>query len=143
MNTTGTYPRVHVDTAPVAATGQAGGVLLTETARATGLDTALSTALTRWRKPLAVHDPGKILLDLVISLALGGEALSDIDALRAEPELYGLVASDPTVSRLISTLAATPLAADPHGGGGRGGGGRGHDRGQHGGCGTVVCGARV
>jgi hypothetical protein len=111
VNTTGTYPRVHVDTAPVAATGQAGGVLLTETARATGLDTALSTALTRWRKPLAVHDPGKILLDLVISLALGGEALSDIDALRAEPELYGLVASDPTVSRLISTLAADEVHA--------------------------------
>lgn len=97
--------------APVAATGQAGGVLLTETARATGLDTALSTALTRWRKPLAVHDPGKILLDLVISLALGGEALSDIDALRAEPELYGLVASDPTVSPPISTLAADEVHA--------------------------------
>ncbi|MEZ5085440.1 MAG: IS1380 family transposase [Tessaracoccus sp.] len=105
MNTTGLYPRVHVDTAPVTAVGQAGGVLLTETARATGLDTALSAALRRWRKPLAVHDPGKIIGDLAVALALGGDALSDIDALRAEPDVYGSVASDPTISRLISALA--------------------------------------
>lgn len=105
MKSTGSYPRVHVDTAKVAAVGQAGGILLTETIRAAGLDQGMSEALNRWRKPSAVHDPGKILLDLAMSLALGGEALSDIDALRAEPGVYGPVASDPTVSRLIATLA--------------------------------------
>src|SRR5690606_33286177 len=52
-----------------------------------------------------VHDPGKIILDLALSLVLGGDALSDVDALRAEPGVYGRVASDPTVSRLITTLA--------------------------------------
>lgn len=104
MKTTGLYPKVHVDTAPVAATGLAGGVLLTETARITGLDTLLSKALAPWRKPSAVLDPGKIVLDLAITLAAGGDALSDIAVLRAEPELYGRVASDPTVSRLITTL---------------------------------------
>ncbi|MCT1999499.1 transposase, partial [Brachybacterium muris] len=61
MNTTGLYPRVQVDVAPSAAVGQAGGVLLTETVRATGLDRALSQALGPWRRPLAQHDPGKIL----------------------------------------------------------------------------------
>ena len=61
VNSTGLYPRVHVDTAKVAAVAQAGGVLLTETIRAAGLDRALSEALVGWRKPLAVHDPGKIL----------------------------------------------------------------------------------
>jgi hypothetical protein len=99
------YPRVHVDTAKVTAVAQAGGVLLTETIRAAGLDRALSEALAGWRKPLAVHDPGKILLDLAVSLVLGGDALSDLATLRAEPGVYGSVASDPTVSRLIKVLA--------------------------------------
>ena len=31
MKSTGSYPRVHVDTAKVTAVGQAGGILLTET----------------------------------------------------------------------------------------------------------------
>jgi len=85
---------------------QAGGVLLVETVRKTGLDTAVSAALAPWRKPRAVHDPGKVLLDLALAAALGGDCLSDIGVLRAEPALFGLVASDPTVSRLVETLAA-------------------------------------
>ena len=105
VNSTGLYPRVHVDTAKVTAVAQAGGVLLTETIRAAGLDRGLSEALAGWRKPLAVHDPGKILLDLAVSLALGGDALSDVAVLRGEPGVYGPVASDPTVSRLIKVLA--------------------------------------
>lgn len=105
MKTTGVYPRLHVDSADVPAIGHAGGVLLTETARATGLDRVLSVALGAWRKPLAVHDPGKVILDLGITLALGGDALSDLATLRAEPGVYGRVASDPTVSRTIAALA--------------------------------------
>ena len=46
------YPRPKVDTAKVAAVGQAGGVLLTQTARTAGLDVGLSSALGPWRKPL-------------------------------------------------------------------------------------------
>jgi hypothetical protein len=52
-----------------------------------------------------VHDPGKILLDLAVAVALGGDCLADIGMLRAEPAIFGAVASDPTVSRAISTLA--------------------------------------
>lgn len=106
MKTTGSYPRLQIDTADVAAVGHAGGVMLTETARASGLGQSLSAALAPWRKPLAVHDPGKVLLDLAITLALGGDALCDLATVRAEPEIYGRVASDPTVSRLIALLAA-------------------------------------
>jgi len=50
----------------------------------------------------AVHDPGKIFADLVVTLALGGDCLADIAVLRAQPGLAGPVASDPVVSRLIS-----------------------------------------
>ena len=105
MKTIGSYPRFQVDTADVSAVGHAGGVLLTETIRATGLDRGLSVALSRWRRPLATHDPAKVVLDLAVMLALGGDALSDIATLRAEPGVYGPVASDPTVSRTIAALA--------------------------------------
>ena len=105
MKITGLYPRVRVDTSATAVVGQAGGVLLTRTVTATGLDRHLSAALARWRKPLAVHDPGKIITDLALSLALGGDCLADLAVLRAEPGVYGRVASDPTVSRAIAALA--------------------------------------
>ena len=111
MKNTGLYPRVRVDTSATAAVGQAGGVLLIRTVAVTGLDRALSAALARWRKPLAVHDPGKIITDLALSLALGGDCLADLAVLRAEPGVYGRVASDPTVSRTIAALAADAPAA--------------------------------
>jgi len=62
-------------------------------------------ALAPWRKPLATHDPGKILLDLAVSVAVGGDCLADLALLREESGVFGAVASDPTVSRLIATLA--------------------------------------
>jgi hypothetical protein len=85
---------------------QAGAVLVTQTLRATGLDRGLSAALERWRPGRAVHDPGKILTDLSVALALGGDCLADIAMLRAQPQLFGLVASDPVVSRLVTRPAA-------------------------------------
>jgi hypothetical protein len=85
---------------------QAGALLLAEAARVTGLGQGLPAGLARWRAPRAVHDPGKILTDLVMALALGGDCLADIAVLRAQPGLFGPVASDPVVSRLISALAA-------------------------------------
>jgi hypothetical protein len=103
---TGFYPRVHVDAAGSGVVSQAGGVVLTEAVRACGIDLTLSRALEPWHKPLAVHDPAKVVLDLAVTLALGGDALSDVAVLRAEPGVYGPVASDPTVSRIIDALAA-------------------------------------
>ncbi len=99
------YPVVQVDTAAVGAVAHAGGVLLTHTTEATGLPAALSEQLAPWRKPLAVHDPAKVLTDLALSLVLGGDALCDAALLRAEPGLYGLVGSEATISRTIATLA--------------------------------------
>ncbi|MFD8932282.1 IS1380 family transposase [Streptomyces mirabilis] len=74
----GTYPRVRVQGGGRGVVSQAGGVLLVETARQAGLDVALSVALAPWRKPRAVHDPGKALLDLALAVALGGDCLSDV-----------------------------------------------------------------
>ncbi len=100
---TGSYPRVRDDGRAVVS--QAGSVLLVETVRKIGLDRAISAGLAPWRKPRAVHDPGKVLLDLALAVALGGGCLADVTLLRSEPAVFGPVASDPTVSRLIDTLA--------------------------------------
>ncbi|WP_055596907.1 IS1380 family transposase [Streptomyces hirsutus] len=104
---TGSYPHVRVQGDGRTVVSQAGSVLLVETVRKSGLDQAISAALAPWRKPRAVHDPGKILVDLAPAVALGGDCLADIATLRAEPAVFGQVASDPTVSRLIDTLAAS------------------------------------
>ncbi|WP_068982496.1 IS1380 family transposase, partial [Tsukamurella pseudospumae] len=50
-------------------------------------------------------DPGKTVLDLAVSIAAGGDCLADVDQLRNQPQVMGQVASDPTVSRLITALA--------------------------------------
>ncbi|MFC5959932.1 IS1380 family transposase, partial [Streptomyces pratens] len=103
----GSYPRVRVQGDGRQVVSQAGSVLLVETVRKTGLDRAISAVLAPWRKPRAVHDPGKALLGLALAVALGGDRLSDVAMLRCEPAVFGPVASDPTVSRLIDTLAAS------------------------------------
>ena len=103
----GPYPSVRVGGGGRSVVTQAGAVLLVETVRKAGLDTAISAALAPWRKQRAVHDPGKILLDIALAVALGGDCLADVAMLRAEPAVFGPVASDPTVSRLIDTLAAS------------------------------------
>jgi hypothetical protein len=90
---------------------QAGGLLLIQALRVTGLDRGLDAALERWRPPRAVHGPGKILTDLTVALALGGDCLADVAMLRSQPELFGPVASDPVVSRLVGRLAADAPAA--------------------------------
>jgi hypothetical protein len=81
----GFYPHPVIDTAASNVVSQAGAVLLTETARTVGLDHALSVALAPWRPSNAVHDPAKVLLDLAVTLAVGGDCLADIAVLRAEP----------------------------------------------------------
>ncbi|GED90798.1 hypothetical protein TNCT6_78830 [Streptomyces sp. 6-11-2] len=101
------YPRVRVQGDGRQVVSQAGSVLLVETVRKVGLDRAISAALAPWRKPRAVHDPGKVLLDVALAVAMGGDCLADVGMLRAEPAMFGPVASDPTVSRLVDTLAAS------------------------------------
>ncbi len=84
---------------------QAGGLLLTQAVEVVGLGRGLEGALERWRPARAVHSPGKIVTDLVVALALGGDCLADVAMLRSQPELFGPVASDPVVSRLVGRLA--------------------------------------
>ena len=60
-----------------------------------------------------MHGPGKIITDLAVALALGGDCLADVAMLRAQPELFGPVASDPVVSRLVTRLAGDATNTRP------------------------------
>jgi hypothetical protein len=111
MQNTARRPKITVSADGSGIVSHAGALLLTETARITGLGAGLSAGLARWRPSRAVHDPGKTVLDLAVAVALGGDCLADAGVLRAVPELFGPVASGPVISRLVARLAADAPAA--------------------------------
>ena len=97
--------RTRLEVGEDAVVSLAGASLLTTTARVVGLDRALSKQLSMWTPFGATHDTGKIVLDVAVALAVGGDCPADIAVLRGQPRLFGTVASDPTVSRRIDVLA--------------------------------------
>jgi hypothetical protein len=111
MQNTARRPKIMVSGDGTGIVSHAGALLLTETARISGLQAGLSDGLGRWRASRALHDPGKIVCDLAVAVALGGDCLADAGVLRAEPALFGPVASDPVISRLVARLAADAPAA--------------------------------
>jgi hypothetical protein len=64
------------------------------------------------------HDPGRVLRDLAVMLADGGDCLADLGAVREQDALFGVVASDSTAFRIIDAIASTPglldAVADAH-----------------------------
>ena len=111
MNVTACYPKVKYRSKSSGSVSNAGMVLLTETARVLGLVEALAVELDGFALPTAVHLPGKAVCDLAVMLAAGGDCPADVVMLRARPHLFGKVASDPTISRIIDDLACDDATA--------------------------------
>jgi len=87
----------------------AGALLLAELADRVGLTAGLSAAMAHTRRRRSAHDPGVVLTQLAVSIADGGDCLADIATLRAEPDLFGQVASDPTVWRVMDSVHSEGL----------------------------------
>jgi hypothetical protein len=87
-----------------------GAALLAELADRLGLTRELGRRANRGLRRGA-HDRGAVLRDLVVMLADGGDAFSDLRVLRDQPELFGEVASVPTAWRVV----AEEVAGDPRG----------------------------
>lgn len=83
----------------------AGAALLAETADRIGLTKALSEGLASMRERRGAHDPGRVVRDLAVMLASGGEHLCDLAAMRDQEPLFGAVASDATAWRTIAAIA--------------------------------------
>jgi hypothetical protein len=84
-----------------------GTALLARVADKLGLTNALSlrlAAVKQWRRG---HDPGRVIRDLAVMLADGGECVSDLGAVREQGALFGAVASDSTAFRMVDRIAST------------------------------------
>ena len=82
---------------------QAGNVATRLLADRVGLTDALSGALARFGFT-PTHDRGRVLVDVAVLIAGGGEAIADIDVLRHQGEVLGSVASAPTVWRALAEV---------------------------------------
>ena len=75
-----------------------------------GLGAALSSAIIPRGERAPAHDRGKVLVHMALVLAGGGESCLDVEHLRAQPALFGDVASDTTVFRALHELGPTQRA---------------------------------
>jgi hypothetical protein len=92
-------------------TGRAGLGLVAQVADRVGLTAGLGRVIGRcraWRR----HDPGKVVRDLVLTLADGGDALRHMKVLEGQPELFGDIASAATANRTIAALAGRELVLE-------------------------------
>jgi hypothetical protein len=92
-------------------TGRAGLGLLARTANRIGLTKALSKAVSGCRS-WKDHDPGKVVRDIVLTLADGGDALRHLKVLEGQAELFGQVASASTANRTILALGDDELVIE-------------------------------
>lgn len=87
----------------------AGAFLLTELADRLGLTAALSEAMAPTRERRSAHEPGRVLRDLAVSIADGGDCVSDLGVLRGQEALFGQLASETTVHRVFKSIDALML----------------------------------
>lgn len=82
----------------------AGVALLVELADRVGLTVALSEALAGTRERRSAHDPGRVLRDVAVMLADGGDCVTDVDAYRGQERLFGARASETTTHRVLKSV---------------------------------------
>jgi hypothetical protein len=90
----------------------AGSALLAEVADRSGLTRALSRELAGLKRRRAGHDQGRVVRDLAVMLADGGDCLADLGALGDQGSLFGDVASASTAFRLIDRIAGDPAGLE-------------------------------
>src|SRR5215211_7237157 len=91
---------------------RAGSALLAQVADKLGLTKALSLRLAGIKRRCRGHDLGRVIRDLAVMLADGGECVSDLGAVRDQQALFGPVASDSTAFRVVDRIAADPGLLD-------------------------------
>ncbi len=86
----------------------AGSALLGQVADKLGLTKGLSLRLAAIKQRRRGHDPGRVIRDLAVMLAGGGECVLDLGAVCDQQALCGPVASDSTAFWVIDRVAADP-----------------------------------
>jgi Transposase DDE domain group 1 len=109
MKVTRAAQRVRVTGDGRGVAGHAGALLIAELADRVGLTAGLAAAMAHTRRRCSAHDPGVVLTQLAVSLTDGGDCLADIAVLRNQADLFGDVASDPTVWRVLDSIHSEGL----------------------------------
>lgn len=102
--------RVQVAADGTGLVSRAGVALLRELTISTGLGTGWSEALLDTYAGVPVHLPGRVLADLAVMIADGGDALAHLATLRDQDKLFGRVASDATAWRVLDRVDGERLA---------------------------------
>ena len=103
--------RVKVSATGTGLVSRSGVALLRELTEVTGLVEGWSEQLLDTYKAFpTVHAPGRVLADLTVTIADGGDALSHLATLRDQDKLFEVVASAPTAWRVIDRVDAEHLA---------------------------------
>jgi DDE family transposase len=90
----------------------AGSALLAQVADKVGLTNALSLRLAGIKQRRRGHDPGRVIRDVAVTLADGGECVADLGAIRDQQALFGPVASDSTAFRTVDRVASEQLVGE-------------------------------
>jgi len=90
----------------------AGSALLAQVADTLGLTRGLSRRLVGLKQRRRGHNPGRVIRDIAVMLADGGECVSDLGTVREQEALFGKVASDSTAFRVIDRIASEPGMLD-------------------------------
>lgn len=109
VNATTQLSRIKVSRDISGLTSRAGTALLAGLSDAIGLTESLVRGLAVHSRSVR-HDPGRIVRDIAVMIADGGDALTDLGALRDQEVLFGQVASDATAYRALERLDAGALA---------------------------------
>jgi hypothetical protein len=90
---------------------RAGTLLLRELTVDTGLAAGWTGALLdTYKASPSRHQPGRVLADLAVMIADGGDALTHLAVLRDQGKLFGAVASEPTAWRAVERVDEEHLA---------------------------------
>jgi hypothetical protein len=97
------FPKVVVCADGRGVVSHVGARLLADVAQATGLVEAFERAAGAQRVRRSAHRPGRVLVDMAVMIADGGEAIADLAVLWNRPGLFGQVASPATCWRVLDS----------------------------------------
>lgn len=114
MKVTHDSRQIAVEVTPdgVGLVSHARSALLAQVADKVGLTGALSRELAGLKQRRPGHDLGRVIRDLAVMLAGGGDCIADLGAVRDQQALFGPVASGATAFRVIYRIASDPAGVE-------------------------------